>query len=375
LKRRTILQMAMAAPVVSAFGLPRPALAQAPHGDWSKILEAARAEGEVIVWGTTGDERRAFWKEAFEKAYPGIRVNLFGAPSLGQRDNRFLQELGSKIVKLDVMIGGSGGATGRLKPQGALQPLKPFLTEDTLDPKHWYEGKPIWGDKEQQYLLVSDVPTYAPVALHPSVPQGAIANWEDLLDPKYDKKIVVTDPRQAGPGFALGLFMYYDPNLGPDFVKALYKGGRVVFSQDERQNVEWVDSGRVQICLIPRTYEVEQMQALGSKIYLLADLKAKGVPQTSIAGSDGALFLPNIELPHPSATKVYVNWFYSKDGQQAMVDNIRTVSNRVDVDHSKILDHYKRKPGVRYTIMNDERYTVPESVKTMREAVDAAVNM
>src|SRR5262245_45372040 len=46
--------------------------------EWHRTLEEARKEGEVIIWtGQPGDDARSHIKDAFEKAYPGIRVTLF----------------------------------------------------------------------------------------------------------------------------------------------------------------------------------------------------------------------------------------------------------------------------------------------------------
>src|SRR5262245_60234848 len=66
----------------------KPAGQPAASAEWDKIVEEARKEGEVIVWGESGQAGREFEKDAFEKAYPGIRVNLFQAPLSSDRDTR-----------------------------------------------------------------------------------------------------------------------------------------------------------------------------------------------------------------------------------------------------------------------------------------------
>jgi hypothetical protein len=67
---------------------------------------------------------------------------------------------------------------------------------------------------------------------------------------------------------------------------------------------------------------------------------------------------------------VYVNWFYSKAGQQALVDNLRTVSARTDVDMSKLPDWNIPQPGVTYQNLNDERFTATASVNAMRDDIN-----
>ncbi len=337
--------------------------------EWNRIVEAAKAEGEVIVWTQVGEDRRRFYKDAFEKAYPGIRVNLFQAPQSAERDARFLQEWQAGVAKVDVMIAGSAGVNARIKPVGGLQPLRPLLRPDILDPAVWRLGI-LWVDKEQQYMLMSDTSVYPPVTVNHSIAENEIQSWEDLLHPRYKGKIVQTDPRSSGPGFAAGLFMYYNPDLGPEFMRELYNKG-VVFSPDERQNAEWIDSGRMLIGISARPQEVEALRKIGGTLRIVPVLKVKGRPEAFFQGSDGILFVPNLDpLPHPNAARVYVNWFYSRDGQQAMADILQLPSNRVDVDLSNVPQYTIPQRGVEYTNMNEERFTSTESVQQMRDYVD-----
>ncbi|HZU08102.1 MAG TPA: extracellular solute-binding protein [Chloroflexota bacterium] len=335
--------------------------------EWSRIVEAARQEGEVIVWGQAGEERRQFWKDAFERAYPGIRVNLFQASSSSERDSRFLMEYEAGVARVDVLVAGSASANARVKPIGALQSVRPLLRPEVLDPKNWRDGKLIWVDSEQEYFLLSDTIAAPAVAVHRSIAEGEIQSWDDLLNPKYRGKIVMLDPRGSGRGFAAATFLYYYPGLGPEFTKEFYRNG-IVFSSDERQNAEWVDSGRMLIYVYPNEREIESLRSVGGTLRVIPVLKVKGMPAGSVLGSDGILFIPNINpLPHPNAARVYVNWFYSREGQQAMADIMRIPSNRVDVDVKNVPSYTVPQPGVDYMILN--HYSDTEVVRELRDDV------
>lgn len=348
--------------------------AQAPSEDWNTILQAAKKEAEVIVWATGGDLRRAFWKDAFEKANPGIAVKLFAPATLSERDSRFIKEFEAGIAKVDIFVGGTGGMMGRLKPAGMLQPLRPLMRPETLDPKNW-NGEQTWTDIDKKWSLVSDITPAAAAAVNASVKDEELQTWGDLLSSKFDGKIIMSDPRQAGPGFALGLYMFYNPDMGPDFVARLFAKGRVQVSLDERQMVEWVDSGRMLVTLYPRQREVDQLRELGGKLRLAPALKAGGVPQSIVVGSDGAIGVPNINpLPNPNAARVYIDWLYSRQGQQAMVDILGIASTRADVDMSKLSPSVRPTPGVKYTSANDERLQMPERAKAMRDVVAKALS-
>lgn len=345
---------------------------------WDNVVAAAKQEGSVIVWGDVGTARRAFWKQAFEKDNPGITVDLFQAPNSNTRDARYQSERDAGLASVDLFVGGSAGLIGRIKPQGLLQPIRPMMKPEILDDKVWALGAPLWVDHEKQYMLISDYQVAITAAISPTLGDKGIENWEDLLDPKYDGKIVMEDPRQAGPGFATGLFIYYEPRLGPDFFRRLFAHERIVFSPDEQQNVEWVGSGRMLVNLAPNAVQVAAVQKLGVEIRTLSHLKAKGQSVAYAFSSDGILSVPKLgddkPLPHPNAAKVYINWFYSKSGQQAMANIDNVPSYRKDVDLSAIPQTMIQQPEVEYTTMNDERFVSKDAAQKMRDDLTAAIN-
>jgi iron(III) transport system substrate-binding protein len=365
--RRRMIAMA------GAMFVPMP-VALAQSEDWNKVVDAAKREGEIIVWGQAGEQLRKFWKDGFERDYPGITVRLFQPPNTSERDTRLLREFEAGVLKADILVAGSAGMVGRLKPAKVIQPLKPFLRADILDGKNWLPGEPVWVDREKEYVMIGDLPAGAPAVANMSVGEDEIKSWEDLLKPKFDGKIIALDPRQSGQAFAFSLFLYTSPDLGPAFVEKFYKGGRVTFSSDQRQAVEWVESGRMLLGFAVRESEISAMLGVGGKIRVLPALLAGGAPQTTVVGSDSSLSIPNLNpLPHPNAARVYANWMFSKQGQQAMVDLDGQYSIHTGVDVSKLADRVKQKPGVKYTNVNSESIADPEIVKNMRDLVTKAL--
>ncbi len=345
---------------------------------WDKVVAAAKQEGNVIVWGEVGAARRAFLKNSFEKENPGITVDLFQAPRNVDRDSRYLRERQAGVASVDLFVSGSGGMTARVKPLGYLQPIRPLMKPEFLEDKLWLLGAPLWLDHEKEYMLIGDYQAVIQAVVNGAVGDKDLQSWEDLLDPKYDGKIVMEDPRSSGPGFATGLFIYYEPHLGPEFFRRFFAHGRVVFQPDQQQAVEWVDSGRMLVGISPNAVQVTTVQKLGGKLRTLSALKAEGHPVAFVLSSDGILMLPNLgdnkPLPHPNAARVYVNWFYSKAGQQAMVNTLKVPSYRTDVDLSAAPQVNIRQPDVEYLNANDERFVSGDAVQKMREAVTAAVN-
>jgi iron(III) transport system substrate-binding protein len=342
------------------------AVSQVTQANWSQVLAAAKQEGHVTVWGENGAAGKAFEKDAFEKANPGITVDLFQANTQSERDQRFMQEFKAGIAKVDILISGSAGMNANVKPQGMLQDVHPFLLAETVDPKNWRDNKLNWVDKEQKYMLQSDTVVY-PYSVNKSVDPSELQTFDDLLNPKWKGKIISTDPRQSGAGFSYALFLYYTPELGKDFFTKFYQNG-IVFSADEQKNLEWTDQGRALISINSRLATIQSQQQVGGTFKIVPVLKAGGKPLTYFSGSSGILAIPNLNpLPHPNATAVYINWFYSKQGQQSLVDFTKAVSARTDVDMSKLPDWNIPQPGITYQNLNDERYTATASVQAMRD--------
>lgn len=340
------------------------------QAEWDRVVAEAKREGELIIWGNGGDDARRFEKEAFERAYPGIRVTHYGPASNSERDSRYLQEFQSGVAKLDVFVGGSAGVNSRIKPINGIQEIRPFLIlPEITDPNTWQDHQLIWVDDEEKYMLQAAASPSTAVVLNKSVDANEVQSWWDLLKPQFKGKIVMLDPRQSGGGFSRALFFYYTPELGPAFTQRFYSETGVTFSADERQNLEWVTSGRMLVNINPSTFEVIEAEKLGIEFKVVSILKVSDTRMSDTAtGSPGIAFVPNIELPHPNAAKVYLNWFYSKTGQSAMQEIRQAASLRADVPKDNIHPYLVTRPGVTYMVAS--KYTEANVVQEMRDDVN-----
>ena len=73
------------------------------------------------------------------------------------------------------------------------------------------------------------------------------SSYWDLLDPKWKGKIAMFE--RVGSGFPGLTPIYYNPRLGPDFIRRLLGEMNVTVSRDRRQATDWLASGKFVLCI------------------------------------------------------------------------------------------------------------------------------
>ena len=73
--------------------------------------------------------------------------------------------------------------------------------------------------------------------------------------------------------------------------------------------------------------------------------------------------------PHPSAARVFINWFLGKEGQAVWSVTLNQASRRVDVPTSHLPSYTLPKPGRKYDRLYYEKYVAksPELEKLLLE--------
>jgi iron(III) transport system substrate-binding protein len=268
----------------------------------------------------------------FQKQY-GIQVEFFGA-SGSQQSTRVLTERQAGRFLWDIFVGGTTTALVSLIPGGAFDPLEPALIlPDIKDPKTWRGGAPEFVDQKRQMLVMTPTHRTTFVVNSTLVDPKAFKSHKDLLEPKWKGKIVMDDPRRAGPGQATFTFFYLHPELGPEFIRALARQEPVIL-KDASQATNMVGQGKYTILI-------------GSRESILVGALRRGLPIAEVSayqlreGSDVSPGNGNVALfnrpPHPNAAKVYINWILSKEGQSQYARALGYVSKRADVpaDHTE----------------------------------------
>jgi iron(III) transport system substrate-binding protein len=347
--RRTIPRQVLAL-VLSYLFLP-PAITHAAEaspswaGEWERTLKAAEQEGQVVVYKIAADSE---W-HAFQKRFPKIKVVLVPGSAADIQQRLLAVRRAGKFLADVVRLG--GGTSTSLYKAKALDPISPALIlPEVNDPSKWFDGKHHYNDIESQYSFI-----YAAFPLHllgynrKIIDDKALRSYWDLLDSRWKGKITAKDPAEPGGGSPL-LFLYHNPRLGPEYIRKLFTTAGVTLVRNERQQTDWLASGKFPIAITAKADQVEEARKQGLPVEMLDShaLKQDGV---GLEAGGTMISLVN-KAPHPNAAKVLINWFLSREGQTAIQktgpNDAGQNSLREDISKEHLPVWMQRQKGVKY---------------------------
>jgi iron(III) transport system substrate-binding protein len=279
--------------------------------DWEKTLQAAKKEGQLVIYGSDDYER--LYAE-FHKKYPEIKITgVFGRGA--DVAKRIMAERRAEKFLGDVYLNGMTTGYNVLFRAKAVEPIAPVLVlPEVIDSSKWWQGKHQYVDPENKYLFIFNGETRIVVAYNKNlVKADEVRSYWDILQPKWKGKIVALDPMSGGSGDALRFF-YHSKLLGPEFLRKLLTELDVTMSADSRQMGDWMAAGKFAFTIFSpisrMDLDVGKEQGLPVDWFQPEHLK-EGAYIT--AGSGGVALMNR--APHPNAAKVAINWLLSREGQ------------------------------------------------------------
>jgi ABC-type Fe3+ transport system substrate-binding protein len=339
-----------------------PPATDAATGDWDQVVAAAKREGQISLIGPPGSEVPAALTSGFQKKYPAIQAEFSGL-STQQATARLRTELAAGINQNDIFITGTTTALDILLPAKLLAPIKPLMVgPNALDASKWKGGKFIFADDAATYNLVIATYVNPPFTYNPNyLAPGEISSWNDLLKPKWKGRVSTRDPTVPGGGLSLAVFWYSQEGLGKEFIQKLF-ANEIVISRDDRQMLDFAIRGKHPIAIGPSETLGNEMIAKGLPIRLM---QPEQLRETSyITPGNGTLVVIR-NTPHPNATKLFLDYFLSREGQTAWSKASGFPSLRQDVPTDHVAPILIPKEGVRYQEQYSERY-----VEIRRETVN-----
>ena len=323
---------------------------------WEKTVAAAKKEGKFNFYvGRYGTEPLL---NEFRKEFPEIQlitVNGTGN-SLG---TRIIAEIRAGKFVADLFSGGANTNYEVLYQGKALDSIKSALIlPEVLDEGKWYEGRHRYTDPERRHIFVyianpSSSGFYYNTNL---VSSKEFKSYWDLVAPRWKGKYVSQEPTSTGLGGGLQ-FMYYHPELGPEFIKRLFGDMQPTIGRDRRQITDWLAQGKFALCVGCRDANRAKIQGLPVDELDNVDWK-EGLELTTGGGSMSLIK----GGPNPNAAKVFINWFLARRGQIAMqkyndlYGEDAPNSRRMDIPKDMLVPTNRLVPGKKYFDVSDPKY-------------------
>lgn len=343
------------------------ALAQSKApSDWDRIVEAAKREGVVKCACPPRRDFALGFKKGFEAAYPGITLELTAA-ALPAFPLRVAKEQAAGMFLWDVYTFGPGAEIFVLKNQGGLASLYDYMIlPEVLSDSAWMGGlKDRFLDLEQRYIFGMFFSISTGTINRDAMPDIKIKSFEDLLNPALKGKLVSVDPRVGGAGESLAAATYR--RYGREGLKRLFVDQDVLLVRGNLEVAEQVvrKARPIGLTSVSPDAQIKYRQA-GMKL----NLEDLIVPEVARAGTNGSCPAVFKNPPNPNATKVFINWLLSRDGQRYISEARGEPSARTDIKTGT--PEHAPQPGVDYLYAHKEeammKYLAPAQ-KILRELI------
>jgi len=306
--------------------------AQSPAPGWDKLVADAKKEGKVVIIAPSDPQVREAIPAAFKAKY-GITVEYLGGRS-SDMAARLRTERHSGIYTIDVALSGTLTMASIFYGEKMLDPLRPALIDPQVtDGSKWKSGKLWFIDPEDKYILrIFNTRTPMLYLNTNYVKPEEIQSAQDLLNPKFQGKIVTSDPTLPGIGSSDSARFYIQ--YGEDFVKKLYIDQKTVLSRDRRQIGDGLARGAWPIAMGAEDEEMVKLQKEGFPIHRVYSLKGMS---DIVSPSEGHVGLFN-NAPHPNAARLFANWIASREGLEIYARNRGCSPTRNDIDEASFLN-------------------------------------
>ncbi len=276
--------------------------AQAAEPD-TALIDAARKEGSVNWYSTLiVNQIVRPMSEAFEKKYPGIKVQYSRATS-SDVALKIRNEARAKRVQADIFDGSN--TVFLLEDASLVADYKPKAAADW--PQSLRDTKGHWTALNLFYWTAAVNTNTVKAA---DIPQ----TFADLLNPRWKGQIAWTYDLTPGgpPGFIHNILTTMGQDKGMAYLRAFAKQEPVVIPAAQRVVLDKVVSGEYSLAVMILNYHATISQGQGAPIkWLRMEPLLQSMSLVSVVK----------DAPHPNAARLLTEFMLSDEGQKVMSDN------------------------------------------------------
>jgi len=294
--------------------------------EWADTL--AKAKGQPLALTVHGVEGHEAVVREFQKRFPDIKVQLtVSNPSIIAP--RIVTEQRNGIFAWDSWWAATANMNNIVLPAGGLDRITDYLIlPEVKDPSNWRAPDYLYTSDKGPYVFVHTYYVEATVYRNKDVVRALdFRDLDQFLDRRLKGQIAIRDPSRPNSGtFALaGLAKV----KGLDFLRRLFTEMDPAVIDNPRQLTDTIIRG-------------DKAVIIGAQPDLIARCHiAGGCRSVERMTSGQYVFLRGVSVlknaPHKEATKVWVNWLLSREGQETYVrewaksNDIGALSLRKDV--------------------------------------------
>ncbi len=319
--------------------------------DWDKTLVEAKKEGKVSLYTTWPPAVRQALTESFKNKY-GINLEFTPFSRGGEAVARAQTEQRAGLYAADIFGSGIITLLATAKPTGILGSTEPLLIlPEVTDPKNWTGGAFPFSDKDKTTIAFISSIQRLVVYNTNMVGKNEITSYRDLLKPQYKGKITLNDPTVTGVGngFMASLArQVWNLEEAKSYLRQLIREQELVIQRDNRTHVESVARGKFAIGLAPSPEMTDSFFKMGAPL----EMPILKEP-TFISPAAGAVTVA-VKLANPNATRVFLNWLLTSEGQTVFSRSFGNPSLRTDVSTEGFHPIFLPHPGEKFLIQDEE---------------------
>jgi len=164
------------------------------------------------------------------------------------------------------------------------------------------------------------------------------------------------------------LFFYYTAALGRKYITRLLSETDLLLTRDLQQGTDWLANGKI-LFYIGSGQPIMKAKKQG----LPVDLMPHPMKEGDIMGGGSCCMAVMNRAPHPNATKLFINWLLSRDGQSAWQKYSEVNSLRMDIPKNDLPADDVPQKGVSYFMLNSAKYNDQAGRKELHKIVDDAL--
>lgn len=270
-----------------------------------KLVAAAKKEGSLFLRYSTPLTTAQIFVKAFNKAYPGVNVQLDRKVGVvGTQAFESEQQAGKHIMDVNMSSDPAG-----LQADADKGYYLPYDVPE-LDPH--IPSFARFGNFAYTYQMEQLCIQYNPskISTADAVALFQKESWNGLLDPALKGKVGLTEPAGGGVPFGLYLMLYRTDKYGPSFLQKLGSHKPKLYD-GSAPGREALASGDISVFATGWTQIAMQNFSTG-------DQTRWTYPSDMIPQFPVVYVAINKAAPHSNAAKLFVAWLLSLEGQKAM---------------------------------------------------------